>query len=72
MKNSSKFDCPCWIQTDLSNEAAYEIHIFLSRLAEEFLDRHYDQIEQHEQAIDFWKDNNTSERQLSFEDDLPF
>jgi hypothetical protein len=73
MKNNRKFNCPCWIQNDLSDEAAYEIHIFLSNLAWEFLNRHYDQIDQHEQGVGFMEENNTFIQNVSSQKEtLPF
>lgn len=72
MKNSPKFRCPCLRMRGLSDETAYEIYILLSRLAGDFFDRHFDQIQRHERAIDFWMENGPSDQQLPFEDDLPF
>ena len=73
MKNNWKINCPCWIQNDLSDEAAYEIHIFLSNLAWEFLNHYHDQIDQHEQVIGFMDENRSFLQNVSSKKEtLPF
>ena len=73
MKNSLKICYPCWVQNDLSDEAAYEIHIFLSNLAWEFLNHYHEQIDQHEQAISFMEENSSSTLKFAPEEEnLPF
>jgi hypothetical protein len=73
MKNNCKIYCPCWIQNDLSDEAAYEIHLFLSNLAWEFLNHYHNQIDQHEQAVDFMKENSSIHQNISHKKEtLPF
>jgi len=73
MKNLSKINCPCWVENDLSDEAAYEIYIFLSSLAWNFLNHYHDQIDQHENAVSFWEENNLTAPNINIKDDeLPF
>jgi hypothetical protein len=73
VKNNREFNCPCWIQNDLSDEAAYEIHSFLSNLSWEFLNHYHDQIEQHEQAICFMEENSAPPQNISSQkEELPF
>jgi hypothetical protein len=73
MKNNREINCPCWIKSDLSDEAAYEIHIFLSNLAWEFLNHYHGQIEQHEQGIGFFEENQSfPENGSNQKETLPF
>ena len=73
MKNNREFNCPCWIQNDLSDEAAYEIHIFLSNLAWEFLNHYHDQIDQHEQVVGFSEENSPLPQNVSSQKEaIPF
>ncbi len=73
MKKHRKINCPCWIQNDLSDEAAYEIHIFLSNLAWEFLNLYHDKIDQHEQAVNFIEENRSLHQNFSHKNEtLPF
>ncbi len=73
MKNLMQTNCPCWVQNDMSDEAAYEIHIFLSSLAGDFSNHYHNQIDQHEKAVSFLKENNSSTLEARMEEDeLPF
>ena len=73
MKNLSKINCPCWVENDLSDEAAYEIYIFLSSLAWNFLNHYHDQIVQHENAVSFFEENNLAAPKIKMkEEELPF
>jgi hypothetical protein len=73
MKKNWRINCPCWIQNDLSDEAAYEIHIFLSNLAWEFMNLHHDQINQHEQGVGFTEEGHSSHQNISSQKEaLPF
>lgn len=73
MKNFLKNDHPYEFSNNLSNEAAYEIHIFLSNFSWNFLNQYYDKISQYEQEISFMKENNPNTFRIELEeDDLPY